>query len=122
MDTWLQDLRFAVRTLLKSPGFAAVAILSLALGIGANTAIFSVNYFDVLGLRPAEGRAFSAEEDQTPLTHPVVIIGHGLWQRRFGGDPAIVGRTLTLNGRAFTVIGITPARFTGTEVGETVDL
>lgn len=198
MDTLLQDLRYAVRTLVKSPGFAAVAILSLALGIGVNTAIFSFvnavllrplpvaspdrlmfvysgrsdapyitasypdyvdfrdrnevftglacyagvtvsmttddqaeqidgvivsgNYFDVLGVSPVRGRAFSAEEDQTPLAHPVVIISHALWQQRFGGNAGLVGSTLTLNGRAFTVIGVAPPGFTGTQVGEPVDL
>ncbi|HKP86354.1 MAG TPA: ABC transporter permease [Blastocatellia bacterium] len=198
METLIQDLRYGVRTLLKSPGFAAVAILSLALGIGANTAIFSFvnavllrplpvanpdqlmfvfsnmsdspylvssypdyvdfrdqnevfsdlacyssilvslaseeqtdqiegaivsgNYFDVLGVKPIQGRAFSSEEDQTPGTHPVVIISHALWMKRFGGDPGFVGKTLALNGRVFTVIGIAPPDFNGTAVGEPVDI
>jgi macrolide transport system ATP-binding/permease protein len=198
METLFQDLRYGVRTLLKNPGFAAVALLSLALGIGANTAIFSFvnaillrpmpvtnpgelmfvfsgrgdspfitasypdyvdfrdrnevftdmacyggasvslasdektdlvqgaivsgNYFDVLGVRPIQGRAFSPEEDQTPGTHPVAMVSHALWQQRFGGDPGIVGKTLVLNGQVFTVIGVAPPNFNGASVGSTIDI
>ncbi len=197
METLFQDLRYGFRTFLKNPGFAAVAILSLALGIGANTAIFSFvnavllrplpvtspdelmfvfsgrsdspfitasypdyvdfrdrnevftdmacfsgvavslasddrtdlvqgaivsgNYFDVLGVRPVQGRAFSPEEDQTPGTHPVLVASYALWQQRFGGDPSFVGKTLALNGRIFTVIGIAPPGFNGAAVGDTID-
>ena len=197
METLFQDLRYGFRTLLKNPGFAAVAILSLALGIGANTAIFSFvnaillrplpvtspnelmfvfsgrsdspfitasypdyvdfrdrnevftdmacfsgvavslasddrtdlvqgaivsgNYFDVLGVKPVQGRTFSPEEDQTPGTHPVLIASHALWQQRFGGDPGFVGKEIALNGRIFTVIGIAPPGFNGAAVGNTID-
>lgn len=193
MNTLLQDVRYAVRVLRQSPGFILVAVLSLGLGIGANTAIFSLidaalfrplpveqpdrlvsifttdkknpgnlpmshlnyldyrehngvfsdvaaftfgqmnlttgseaeevvvqvatgNYFAVLGLRPQIGRTFLPEEDRTPDSHPVVVMGHGLWERRFGSDPAIVGRTVSLNRRSFTVIGVAPEGFTGTFV------
>ena len=188
----LQDLRYALRQLLKSPGFALTTILTLALGIGANTAIFSLfnalvlrplpvtdparivnvyrtvesearygvfsypeyvdyrdhntvfsglaaftgtrvtltgsgadqtlqallvsgNYFSVLGIAAAPGRTFAAEEDQTPNSHPVVVLSHDLWERRFQGDPNLVGRTLTLNSVSYTVVGIAPKTFGGTE-------
>ncbi len=195
METLWQDLRFGFRIMLKSRAFTAVAILSLALGIGANTTIFTLvnavflqplpvkepaqlvsvygtdeknkgnlldfmpvsypnymdyrdqndvfsgllafsgvamslsgtgepeqinglivsgNYFDVLGIKAARGRTFLPEEDGTPGTHPVVVISHGLWQRRFGGDPSLVGKTLALNNQRFTVIGIAPENFRGT--------
>src|SRR2546423_1001248 len=181
METLLQDVRFGFRQLMKQPGFAALAITSMALGIGANTSIFSLvdtallrplavkepsqlvelygtlhngadwslqsypnykdyrdrntvlsglcvyrvvvssltvnnasnrvwgylvsgNYFDVLGVKPALGRAFLPEEDQTPDSHPVAVISHNCWQRRFGGDPAIIGKTVQFNSRPFTVI------------------
>jgi predicted permease len=71
------------------------------------------NYFSVLGVRPVVGRGFLPEEDRTPGTHPVVVVGHRLWQRRFAGDPGIVGRPITLNGRAYTVVGVAPESFTG---------
>jgi len=193
MNTLLQDVRYALRVLGQSPGFILVAVLSLGLGIGANTAIFSLidaalfrplqakepdrlvsifttdkknpgnlpmshlnyldyrdhsqvfsevaaftfgqmnlttgteaeqvvvqvvsgNYFDVLGLHAQIGRTFLAEEDQTPDSHPVAVMGHGLWERRFGSDPAIVGKTVSLNRRSFTVIGVAPKGFTGTFV------
>ena len=185
-DTFLQDLRYAIRSLLQRPGFTLVATLTLALGIGANSAIFSVlhgvllrplpyanaaaivlphtrwsanprgpfslpEYFDlreqtqalervgaysngtltltgageaerlragyvtadalpVLGVAPVLGRGFTAEED-APGRPAVVILGDGLWRRRFGGDPAIVGRTLTLDDIPTTVIGIMPPGF-----------
>src|SRR5664279_1663203 len=174
MQTLFQDLRFGLRQLLKRPGFTLLAIISMALGIGANTSIFSLvdtvvfrplpvrnatelqelygtiqngtvytlqsylnykdyrdrnqvftgliayrivvaslshngnneriwgtvvssNYFDVLGVPPALGRGFLPEEDQTPGSHPVVVLSHGCWQKRFAADPSIVGRTVSLN-------------------------
>jgi putative ABC transport system permease protein len=73
------------------------------------------NYFDVLGARPVLGRGFLPEEDRTPNTHPVVVFSHNFWHRQFAGDPAVIGRTVTLNGRAFTVIGVGPPGFRGSE-------
>src|SRR6185369_11007117 len=200
METLLKDIRFGLRMLVKNPGFTAVAVVSLALGIGANTAIFSIinsfllaplpvaepnrlvsifttdqrnpcplpvshynfldyrdktdlwdgmvaynfaavnlnrstgegrqlfalvatgNYFDVLGVKPLYGRTFLPDEDRTLGTHPVAVLGYGCWQRDFGGDPAIVGQTISLNRRDFTVIGITPKDFTGTDLGGAPDL
>src|SRR5262245_44044472 len=193
MEKLLQDIRFGFRQLMKQPGFAALAIISMALGIGANTSIFSLvdtallrplavkepsqlvelygtlhngtdwslqsylnykdyrdrntvfsglfvyrvvvssltvnkssqrvwgylvsgNYFDVLGVKPMLGRAFLPEEDQTPDSHPVVVISYNCWQHRFGGDPKIVGKTVEFNSRPFTVIGVAPKGFIGTEV------
>ena len=190
----LQDLRFAARMLAASPGFTAVAVLSLALGIGANSTIFTVvnavllhplpvrdagtlvsifttdernpnaqfnllqtsrpnledyarqnsvfeavavqnglplafagtgepeqvvgeivsgNFFDVLGVTPVQGRGFLPEEDRVPGERLVTVLSHGFWQRRLGGDPAIVGRTVRLNGSAFTVVGVAPPGFKG---------
>src|SRR5262249_18197510 len=75
----------------------------------------SGNYFDVLGAPPALGRGFRPEEDLSPDTHPVVVLGQGLWKRRFNADPTIVGQSVYLNGRPFTVIGVAPEQFTGTK-------
>ena len=185
---FLNDLRYAIRMQRKNPGFTIVAVIALALGIGANTAIFSVvntvllrplpyqdpdrlvmvweeatkagypqdtpaaanfidwrdqnqvfegmaatdytsfnltgsgeperlegrrvstNLFPLLGVEPQVGRVFTAAEDR-PGSERVVVLSHGLWQRRFGGDPGIVGKTLTLNGAGYTVVGVMPARF-----------
>jgi macrolide transport system ATP-binding/permease protein len=195
MTTFMQDLRYGARMLAKKPALTAVAVISLALGIGANTTIFTLinavflnplpvaeasrvmtvfgtdeknrgdqfnfmpvshpnfedyrkqndvfsglvafmgvgmslstggepeqvnglmasgDYFDVLGVKAATGRVFGAEEDRTPGAHPVVVLGHGLWQRRFGGDRSIVGKQITLNNQSFTVIGVAPENFRGT--------
>ena len=193
METLLHDLRYGTRQLLKHPVFTTLAIVSLALGIGANTAIFSLvnavllrplpvreparlievngtvhngadftlqsylnykeyrdrndvfsglfvyriavsslshngnnervwgylasgNYFDVLGVKPAIGRGFLPEEDQTPGSHPVVVLSYTCWQKRFAADPAIVGRTISINNQTFTVIGVAPKGFIGTEI------
>jgi len=192
-----QDVRYGVKMLLASPGFTAVAVLSLALGIGANTAIFSLinavlleplpvedpaslvsvsttdqrnpgnhplshlnfkdlraendvfsgmtaiafaavnystsgeseqifvqivssNYFSVLGVSPTLGRGFLAEEEDTAV--PVVVIGHGFWERRLGLDPDVVGKTLTLNRTPFTIVGVAPKGFTGTALGGEPDV
>ena len=185
LETIWQDLRYGARMLLKQPGFTLVAVLTLALGIGANTAIFSVansvllrplavaqpeqlvrirtgwshtsfpnyrdmaegmqgfsavaahsvgmfnlgqgeamgkvmgelvtgNYFPALGVPAALGRAFGTETDNTPGAHPVVVVSHGFWRRRLGADPGLVGQTILLNGRQFTVVGIMPEGFRGT--------
>jgi predicted permease len=192
MDTLLHDLRFGLRQLLKAPGFTAIAILSLALGIGANTAIFSLvntvllrpfpvrnshelrsiavrgkndsiqafayptyrdfrdrnevftgvcltriapmslslggnnlrvwgnlasgNYFDLLGVSAIAGRLFTQADDQNRLGHPVAVISYGCWQRRFGGDPAAIGRDILINNHSFKIIGVTPDGFKGTDV------
>ncbi len=198
MDGFLRDLRHALRGLGKSPGFAAVAILTLALGIAANTTVFSWvqalvlrplpgvpdqervlvlagqsrsgdlrafsvpdvrdlqaadlpvsvaafdmqtmnlagrerpervwaalvtgDLFDVLGVRPVLGRGFRPEEDRTPETHPVVVLGHRFWQSQLDGDPKIVGREIQLNNRAFTVVGVAPEGFAGPLAGLAMDL
>ena len=190
IETLVRDIRYAVRVLGRKPGFASAAILTLALGIGANTAVFSLintvllrpmpvehpervfdvnlvrrnsnfsnfsyplyvdvrdknqvlqgfaayrfapmslsragsneriwgylasgNYFDVLGVRALLGRTFTPEEDRAPGKNPVAIVSYGCWQRRFGGDPGLVGKEIRLNGHTFTVVGIAPERFTGT--------
>ena len=198
MRTLLQDLQFGFRMLWKRPGFTAVAVVTLGLGIGANTAIFSIvnglllrplpfaeserlaivwthspganvaqdwpspgqfaavksqaksfeslalahgtsqnlagetgaerigavrttsNMFPLLGVRPLLGRVFLPEED-APGRPPTVVLSHGLWQRRFGSDPNVVGRAVTLNGQSHEVVGVMPADFSlGYEVMPTV--
>jgi predicted permease len=195
MANLLQDLRFALRLLDRNRAVTVVAVLSLALGIGANTTVFTLvnaillqplmvrdidrlvliqttemrnntlvtlggtsrlnfedlrdqntvlsgatltgfvglalsgngepeqvfgqmvsgNYFDVLGAPMAAGRGFLPEEDQRFGEHPVTVLAYSLWQRRFGGDPNIVGQKIRLNGHDFTVIGVTAQGFRGTQ-------
>jgi macrolide transport system ATP-binding/permease protein len=191
----LRDLRFALRLFAKRPGFSLVLVLSLALGIGANSAIFSLvngillrplpgienpgglvglnsrqsttsfplglsfpdyedvrdslkdvftdtaaynqiyasmsegsrpelvygyiatgNYFPLLGARAERGRLLGPEDDRRRGGHPVAVISHGLWERRFGSEPGLVGRQVKLNGFSFTVVGIAARGFIGTEV------
>lgn len=108
-------------------GLVAHQVLPLNLGRGGKPervwgAIVSGNYFDMVGVKAAIGRTFLPEEDRTPNTHPVVVIGHGLWQRRFGGDATVVGRTVTLNEHDFTIIGVTPKDFGSTYAGIALDV
>jgi predicted permease len=191
LDSVHQDAKYALRTLRQAPGFSFVAILILATGIGANTAIFSLidatlvrglpypeadrlvllignvqravverrgnsypdhvdwrsqstsfedmaaytsmavligggdeperlpaeavsaPYFSILGVAPAHGRTFRTDEDAVPNRDLVVVLSHALWQRRYGGDPAILNRTIQIGPRTFTVIGIMPSGFAG---------
>jgi len=194
METLMQDVRYGLRMLFRNPGFTVVAILSLALGIGANTTIFTLvntvllhpipvrdpqtlvspfttdvknkdnqfnlfgisnpnykdyldqsgsfegiaafvgaainlsgggepeqiagdlvsgNFFALLGVQPALGRAFLPEEDRVEGARPVTVLGDRLWKRRFASDPSIVGKTINLNGQGFTVVGVAPPGFQG---------
>jgi predicted permease len=198
MESLFQDIRYGVRMLTKNPGITAVAVLTLALGIGANAAIFSGvsafvlrplpvpdpqqlvrpmefaedrgtsdeisypdfvdyrnqatvfeaisaedmvpvaldsenqsdviwgqavsgSYFDVVRIKPIMGRTFLPEEDNAIGANPVVVMGHSLWQRRFGSDPDIVGKTIRLSNRGFQVIGVAPQSFTGSKFALSMD-
>src|SRR5579875_1604504 len=198
MTSLLQDFRYGVRVLLKAPGFTVIAILTLALGIGANSTIFSwidstvlnpipgvsntsrlaelaagkqgdpspisypdyvdlrdhnrslsslmafsmwsmdlsgnnkpqrvwgvfssANYFDTLRVRPILGRTFLPIEGTRPGGAPVVVLSYHLWQQRFGGDRSVIGRSIEINKHPFTVIGVAPPFFEGTQTGTRADL
>jgi predicted permease len=194
MGALWQDVRYALRVLLKSPGFTATAILTLALGIGANSTIFSwinstllnpipgaantgnilaltsggdsrtsipfsypdfvdlrertqsfsaltgssiepmnltgkskpertwgtlvsANYFDFLGVRPILGRGFLQSEDAAPGGAPVVVISYRIWQLRYAGDRSVLGRTLQINDHPYTIVGVAPPVFQGSQTG-----
>jgi hypothetical protein len=74
------------------------------------------NYFETLGVRPLLGRFFGPADDDKPGTHPVVVIGHRYWRSRFAASPSVIGRTVKINGYPFTIIGVAPASFSGTEL------
>lgn len=198
-ESTLRDVRYAWRGLLRNPVFAATAVVSLALAIGANTAIYSIvdavllrtlpvlqpeslftlsqsetpdtfsypayeqlrdaadgaagialfdtpnrveaqaagagspyeevvqqfvspNAFDVLGVGPALGRLFSPAEDRYPAPRMAVVLSYSYWQRRFGGDPAIAGKTLLVSGRPFSILGVARAGFSGASPGKFIDV
>ena len=87
-----------------------------------NGDIVSGNYFDVLGVRPALGRVFTDSDDRTPGAHPVAVLSYGFWQRRFGGDPAVLDRTIVVNGHPMTIVGVSAAGFNGIQVGSNSDV
>ena len=104
-------------------GLATFAGISLTLDTDGLTEridgqVVSGNYFEVAGVRPVAGRAFSPEEDRIGSPVRVAVLSHGLWQRRFGGEAGTVGRSITLNGNAYTVIGIAPRGFAGSVLGD----
>jgi predicted permease len=108
-------------------GLAAHQMLSMNLGRGAKPervrgAVVSANYFSVLGVKALIGRTFLPEEDRTPNTHPVVVIGHGLWRRRFGPDPDVIGRTISLNEHEFSIIGVASKDFWSPFSGAAIDV
>ncbi len=112
---YYRRIRDASRTL---DGVAAWSKASLSIadrgeGHGIYGNIVSGNYFQVLGVRPALGRFFLPDEDRTPLTHPVVVISHSFWTSVLGADSSVVGRSVTVNGHPYTVIGVAPAGFRG---------
>jgi predicted permease len=199
MTSFWQDVRFSLRMIAKAPGQAAIAILTLALGIGANTTIFSwinstllnpvpgvaksdevvslslsrpsenafpftypdiaamrqgqqsfvgitasgttalsltggakperiwgavttANFFSVLGVQPAIGRGFLPSEEDKPGGAPVAVISNGLWQTHFGGAPDIVGRNIEINQHPYTIVGVAPAEFKGSQTGLRSDI
>ena len=75
-----------------------------------NGELVTGNYFDVLGVRAHIGRTFTPDDDRTPGGHPVAVLSHNFWMRRFGGDPGVLNRTISLNGLPMTIVGVTPRR------------
>ena len=114
-----RDYRDSTRTL---DGLVVTETTALSLGAMSEAeraerlygALVSGNYFAVIGVAPALGRTFSPDDDRVPNGSPVVVISDGLWHRRYAGDPAIVGRTVAINGHPLTVVGVMPPTFQGT--------
>ncbi|HKC25625.1 MAG TPA: ABC transporter permease [Thermoanaerobaculia bacterium] len=120
----LAALRRETRVFEAMAGFY---LTSLNVGVGRDTAqaeaeIVTGDYFRVLGVRPAVGRVLGASDDATPGGHPVVVLSHAYWMRRFGGDPSIVGTPVHVNGQPMTVVGVAARGFLGSEVGRSADL
>jgi predicted permease len=108
-------------------GLAAYRILPASLGLpGASQRLWGFlvtgNYFDMLGVKPVRGRLLLPEDDRVPGGHPVAVISYGCWQKRFGGDPSVVGRQVKFNSMDFTVLGVAPQGFFGTELFYTAEV
>lgn len=121
------DLRDLARELAPRVALAGVEMQSLSLFHAGRPeriwgGIVSGNYFDVLGVRAAHGRFFLPEEDRVAGAHPVAVLSDAFWRRRFAADPQVIGTTLQLNNSAFTVIGVAPEKFLGSENGLSLDL
>src|SRR5258708_1048276 len=124
--SYLDYLDFRDRNTALS-GLIAHQVLAMNLGRGdkperVRGAVVSGNYFEVLGVKALVGRTFAPEEDRTPNSHPVAVVGYGLWQRRFGSDPHAIGQSITLNEHDFTIIGVTPADFASPFAGNAIDV
>jgi predicted permease len=118
-----RDLRDRATTL---AGLAVVRNAAVTLGTDGRSErvwaqLVSGNFFEVLGVGAQAGRTLTPADDRSPNAHPVAVLSHALWQRRFGGDPGVVGRTVLLNTRAYTVLGVTPPRFRGAGTGVAYD-
>ena len=116
-------LRAHSRTLDAVGAWGRVSLTIAADGRGAAVIgnMVSANYFDALGIRPARGRFFAANEDQERGAHPVIVVSHGFWQAHLHGDPAAVGRLISVNRMPFTLIGIAPHDFRGIYTGLRID-
>ncbi len=128
-DNWSWPAMEAIRREAQGlAGVAGYADRSLTLGTGTDAEQVAAqyvtgNYFEVLGVRPALGRLLGPADDVTPGAHPVVVLGFDLWQRRYGGDPEVLGRTVDLAGGRYDVVGVAPARFAGVEtLGQTPEV
>src|SRR6266568_1633172 len=116
MQILLQDLRFALRQIIRNPGFSLTAVLSLTLGIGATVAVYSILYDAVLHPWPYAGIervcdvSITAPDGQDP--QPVAVLSYKFWQRHYRGDPAIGGKSIQLNHKAYSILGVMPVRFT----------
>ena len=113
--SWMQHLASRSRTL---AGIGAMTKVSLNVNVGdhgvpAYGEMVSANFFSLLGAQPALGRFLLPEEGRTPLTHPVIVLSHSFWQRSFNSDSGVIGRTVTVNGHPYTVIGIASREFRG---------
>ncbi len=112
---YLRHLRQRARTVSYVAAWSKVTLTihAGAEGAPAQGALVTGNYFSLLGVRPAIGRFFAADEDSTPLTHPVIVLSHAFWMKWFNSDSAIVGRTVAVNGHPFTIIGVASPEFLG---------
>ena len=112
---YVEHLRTRSRTLDEIAVWSKVNLTVQAgdQGAPAYGELVSANYFAALGARPAVGRFFLPEEGRTPMTHPVIVLSHAFWQRWYGGDPDVAGRTVSVNGHAYTVVGVTQPSFVG---------